>query len=122
MKTTLKFVGLAAFDHHKDLVRDLVTDSIEKFDLHSKFRSIVTIRKISTKFSPSSELYECELNLYGGFNCGHLFFKKNGHSLIESARSTLLAAEKALRRESKTRQSRMRKNYYKVNRQLELAA
>lgn len=122
MKKNIKFVGFHGETHHKKLVSDLIDNSIAKFDLYSKFQGNMTIRKVSAKYSPSSELFLCELDFHGDQRRGHLFFKKSGRTLLECLRLTLDAAEKSLRRESKTRQSRMRRHFTKINRLIEQAA
>lgn len=109
MKTKLRFVGLEAFSHHRDYIFDILDSTIARFDLNDKFQSEIVVRKESKKYNPNIEFYTCEINFFGDRRRGHLFFKKTSKNFYEVVKKTLAAAEKSLRRESKTRLSRMRK-------------
>lgn len=110
MRTLIHFQGFEAFEHHFEFVNNLVKSSINKFDIYNKFTTRIKLKELKSKHKYSNNRFECEISIVGDKKKGDMFFKKSSVDFYESVRMTTRAAEKSLRRESKTRTARKRKN------------
>lgn len=111
MKTLIQFQGFEGFEHHFDFVNELVESSVEKFDTSGKFKARIKLKELKSKHQFSKDKFECELTISGDRRKGEMFFKKSADNFYDSIRRVMRAAEKTLRRESKTRLARKRKSY-----------
>lgn len=120
MKLHLHFKNLQALDHHKEFILAEAEEGVGRYERNKEFIVDIFVKKNVKAHKQASDLYECEVTFKGDRTRSLLFFKKTDANFYTAIRKALEATEKTLRRESRTRAVRRRRNFNRT--QQELAA